>query len=206
VKIRHISAALKVLLFTSIPLYFIVEFEYQEEFIVALVVVTSVLVVTDGFRFRSKEKKSIELGEKYDFRQKPWFRFGIVFVIFAILFVFNKLVEWNAFPDPIKRTEKWPFLPVCIVIPQLLKSLLAGWFGEWRTTYYATKEGLIRSMNGDEILTWDDFYEYTLLEYQYLIKFKKKNLKSFSIKYDADYFHDYKQEITSFLDQKLTRA
>jgi hypothetical protein len=60
-------------------------------------------------------------------------------------------------------------------------------------------------MKGEEVLKWNDFYGYTILEDENLLKFKTKDLKYFSIRYDERYFHESKKEIISFLDTKLSR-
>jgi len=203
--LSKIANYLKVLLIVLIFSYFFIEFDQQEELMIGLTIVATVIVLIDGLRFRKKEKDSIELGEKYDFRQSSLFRFGFPIAIFVFFYIFIESVHYDWFPEGIERTTTNPFITLLILIPQTLEHIIALTTSGSKTLYYATQEGLLRSIQGDEIKKWNDFYGYSIDEGENLIKFKMKNLKYFSIQYDKEYFHDYKKEIISFLDSKLTR-
>lgn len=204
--ISSISRFLQFVLPSSLVLYYLVEFVFQKELMIILVCIASILVIVDTVRFGIKEKGSIELGEKYDFRKSPIFRIMLPIVLIGLIFMIWKLGEWNWFPDDIERSEVEPFFPLIIMIPQFLDGISWMIYGRHRTIYYATEKGMIISLRGDEVKEWNDFYKYTILEEQDIIKFQKKNLKYLSIQYNDEYFHKYRKEIVSFLDQKLTRV
>jgi hypothetical protein len=111
--------------------------------------------------------------------------------------------DW--FPEGIERTRTSPYITLVILVPKGIELTVVFFFFQTKPGYYATKDGLIRSIKGDEVKKWYDFYGYSLQEEKSLLKFQMKNLRFFSIQYDQEYFHENKKEIVSFLDSKLTR-
>lgn len=201
----RIAFYLKLLLFISVISYFLVEFIQQEEIMIALAIVTSIVIFIDSFTFIKKERNSIELGEKFDFKKSAWF--GILFPVVVcgvlILIIHYGLPDW--FPEEIERTESSAYITLVILIPQGVEHFIAFFFTGTKSLYYATENGLLITMKGDEVKKWNDFYGYSIVEDENLLKFKTKNLKYFSIQYDREYFEEYKKEIISFLDSKLPR-
>jgi uncharacterized membrane protein len=206
VSISTITRVLKFVLVALLLLYFYLDFAFQKELMIVLVCIASILVIVDGTRFGIKEKDSIELGEKHDFRKSPIFRFVFPLVILGFVLLVWKSSQWDWWPKGIDRNDSTSFFPLIVGIPQFIEGIIQMIYWESKTIYYATEKGLMISLRGDEVKEWNDFYSYSILEDQDLIQFKKKDLKYLSIQYDAEYFHKYKKEITSFLDQKLTKA
>ena len=185
--------------------YFLVEFTQQEEMMIALGVLTSVMILIDSITFIKKERNSIELGEKFDFRKSVWFGIAFPIVVCGVLILIINYGVPDWFPEEIERTKTSPYITLVILVPQGIELIIAFFFSQTKLRYYATEDGLLRSMRGDEVKKWNDFYGYTILEDKNIVKFKTKNLKYFSIQYDKEYFHEYRKEIVSFLDSKLTR-
>lgn len=201
----RIAFYLKLLLFISVISYFLVEFDQQEEIMIALTIVTSALIFIDSFTFIKKEKKSIELGEQFNSTKSAWLglAFPMAFCGALILIIHYGLPDW--FPEGIERTENSPYIALIVLIPQGIEFILSFFFSGTKSLYYATEIGILEDMKGEEVLKWNDFYGYTILEDENLLKFKTKDLKYFSIRYDERYFHEYNKEIISFLDTKLSR-
>ena len=172
---------------------------------IALAIVTSVAISLDIFTFIKKDRHSIVLGEKFDFRKSAWF--GIVFPIvycgLLILIINFGLPDW--FPEGIERTRTSPYITLVILVSQGIELTVVFFFFQTKPRYSATEDGLIRSIKGDEVKKWYDFYGYSIQEEKSLLKFQMKNLRFFPIQYDQEYFHENKKEIVSFLDSKLTR-
>lgn len=201
-----VASYLKPLLYLGASSYFFVEFPYQVEMIIFFAVLLSIIVLINGIRFGKKEKDSIELGEKYDFRKTILFRFGFPLLLLLFITSIISISDAGWFPEGIQREKELWVIPILILIPSIIEGLMAMYFWEMKKRYYATEEGLLISMNADETYKWHDFVGYRLEETENQIQFKKKNLKYLRIEYDQEYFHQYKTEITSFLDTKLSRV
>ena len=193
---------LKGILFLLTFLYFIIEYKFDEELIIILAILTSIVIVLSSFSFRSKEKNSIELGEKEDFKTSYLFvLFGLVILFIFLYYGVPKINELELFPN-LKRESKIS-VSLLIFLPQIIEFFFSFIFSEMRTKYYATELGLLRSLEAKEEMKWDDFYNFKIIDSHNIIRFQKKNLKYFFIKYDEDYFKEFKEEIVSFLNKKL---
>ncbi len=98
-----------------------------------------------------------------------------------------------------------PLISLLLLVPRGFRLMIGLFFSETKMTFYANQEGILKSMQGDMIKKWYNFYRNSIQGEKSLLKFQMKNLRYFSIQYDQEYFHEYKKEIISFLDSKLTR-
>ena len=71
------------------------------------------------------------------------------------------------------------------------------------TFFILTKKDLVTKGNYFEDYLWEDFIEFSLIEEQSLIRFKKKNDKFLFVKYEEPYFQDNKTEILSILNKNI---
>ena len=144
--------------------YFISEFKFDVELITILTIITTSIIIYNGVLFRIKEKECIELGEKEDFRNSP--KFVIILLIAMFLFLYYgvpKINELDLFPDVNRKSKIW-WIPLLMLLPQIVESLLGVVFLEMRTKYYATEIGLLKSLEAKEVFFWEDFYKFKILD------------------------------------------
>ena len=133
------------------------------------------------------------------------FQIGIPIALFILCILFYKSAQYNWLPEGIKRSKTMPLISLLLLVPRGFRLMIGLFFSETKMTFYANQEGILKSMQGDMIKKWYNFYRNSIQGEKSLLKFQMKNLRYFSIQYDQEYFHEYKKEIISFLDSKLTR-
>ena len=108
------------------------------------------------------------------------------------------------FPDLNRQSKIW-WIPLLVLVPQIVEGFIAFIFSEMKTKYYATEIGLLKSLEAKEKIIWEDFYRFKILDSEGIIRFQRKNLKYFFIKYDEEYFKEYREDIIFFLNKKLIK-
>lgn len=202
--IKNSTRYLKIILFLQVILYFIIEYNYDEELIMLVAALISLGIIFNSISFSKKEKVSIELGEKEDFRNSIWFVIFILTFLFVFIFyLVPKMNELNLFQDTVRESKI--SIPLLLFIPKFIELFMSIIFSEMKVKYYATEDGLLRSLEAEEEIKWEGFYNFKIVDSDNIIRFQKKNLKYFFIKYDEEYFNEYREEILSFLNKKLTR-
>ena len=195
---------LKIILIFLVTLYFFVEYQYEGEILIFTIVLISFIIIHNGISFSKKEKDSIELGQKENFKSSHWFM--LLFLAAFLVFIFYgipKMNELDLFPESDRKLGvNVSFL---ILVPQMVELFMGLILSEMKAKYYATEVGLLKSLEPEEEMKWEDFYSFKLIESHNIIRFEKKNLKYFFIKYEEEYFNEYREEILSFLEKKLPR-
>lgn len=85
-----------------------------------------------------------------------------------------------------------------IFLLPLLKTLIVD-----NTFFYITDKGVTTKGNYFEDYLWEDFKDYSLIEEQSLIRFRKKNDNFLFVKYEESYFQENKIEITKVLNKNI---
>ena len=90
-------------------------------------------------------------------------------------------------------------------LPYFIISLtyLTGMFLTNNHVFYITESGLIIFGNYFESYFWNDFIEFSIIEEQSLIRFKKKNNKFLFVKFEESYFEENKEEILKVLNKNI---
>lgn len=186
-----------------IVLYPFIGYKYDFQIIFSFSVLYSLAILIDSIRYRIRRDNLIELGEEEHFHKKY---ISYLFLILFVLFIFfgvTRIEEFDIFPQ--MRKDYNINFSIIIFLPQLIQFILGIAFKEMGVFMYATKKGILYSMNTQEKYQWEDFNSYKIISDQKLLRFEKKNLKYLFISYEEKYFNKYREEILTILDKKLTR-
>lgn len=195
---------LKRILILLFILCYIFEYQYEEELIVSISVFTCLIIISNSFAFYKKKKKSIELGEPEYFSGSPWSVIlllgGLLVLIFYVIPWLNELNLFSGMKGEITLIHS-----ISLLMPGITELIMSYLFTDMIIKYYATDEGLLKNLEAKEEMSWQDFYSFKIIESHNIIKFQKKSLEYFFIKYDEEYFSNHREEIISFLEKKVTR-
>lgn len=199
---RKIISLITLVCFILFWIFSFIEFESS---IMIVVLLISLLVSIKTFKvimFYYLKNKRKKLGELELFTGK-YRDFLISIVVVALLYFSTKysyLIDFaptkflNYFFD-ISRNP----------LPYFIISLacLIGMFLTNNHVFYITESGLITFGNYFESYFWNDFIEFSIIEEQSLIRFKKKNNKFLFVKFEESYFEENKEEILKVLNKNI---
>lgn len=181
------------------------EYKYDFEILFSFSILYSLTILIESIRYRIRRDELIELGEEEHFHKKYiGYLISIAFVVFIYLSMTNEWLKGWLGEVSIFRDFHDAFYLV-VLIPQLIEFSIGFLFKEMGVFMYATKKGILYSMNTQEKYQWEDFNSYKIISDQKLLRFEKKNLKYLFISYEEKYFNKYREEILTILDKKLTR-
>lgn len=201
-RIRKVLEALLFVCFGLFFLFSVIDFQLSVEIVLFLVItlvgfkIYELLIIRFG-NYNRKLLGSIEL-----FRSNSW---NYVVSIIAIILLYLVLkyhyllkFETNAFTnfffDPGSNHFAYYIISVYYVI---------GLFINDNRIFYFTEQGLVTKGNYFEDYLWQDFKEFSIIEEQYLIRFKKKNNKFLFVKYQERYFEEINSEILKVLKKYI---
>lgn len=129
---------------------------------------------------------------------KDFLIFIAVCLMFYVFVDYIHLVDVESNPFILFFLEEPKYLGSNIFFLPILKTLIVD-----NTFFYITDKGITTKGNYFEDYLWEDFKEYSLIEEQSLIRFRKKNDKFLFVKYEESYFQENKIEITKVLNKNI---